>query len=71
MKLRMYLMQSGQTSVEYLLMRVVSVSLGLTFFKKVEGYLLTNQDSYMNVQLQFYKKLFDPQQGYKTYRLPR
>jgi hypothetical protein len=50
---------------------VVSVSLGLTFFKKFEGYLLTNQDSYMNIHLQFYKQLFDPQLGYKKFRLPR
>ena len=71
MKLRMYLKQGGQTSVEYLLMLVVSISLGLTFFKKFEGYLLTNQDSYMNIQLQFYKQLFDPQLGYKKFRLPR
>jgi len=47
------------------------VSLGLTFFKKFEGYLLTNQDSYMNIHLQFYKQLFDPQLGYKKFRLPR
>ena len=71
MKLQMYLKQGGQTSVEYLLMLVVSISLGLTFFKKFEGYLLTNQDSYMNIQLQFYKQLFDPQLGYKKFRLPR
>ena len=71
MKLRMYLKQVGQTSVEYLLMMVVAVSLGLTFFKKFEGFLLTNQDSYMNTHLQFYKQLFDPQLGYKKFRLPR
>ncbi len=71
MKLRMFLKQKGQTSVEYLLMLVMAVGLGLTFFKKFQGYLLTNQDSYINIHMTFYKQLFDPQLGYKRFRLPR
>jgi hypothetical protein len=71
MKLRLFLKQKGQTSVEYLLMLVMAVGLGLTFFKKFQGYLLTNQDSYINIHMTFYKQLFDPQLGYKRFRLPR
>jgi len=71
MKFRRFFKQKGQTSVEYMLMIVVSVGIGLTFFKKFEGYLLTNPDSYMNIQMEFYKNLYDPQFGYKKYRLPR
>jgi hypothetical protein len=71
MKLRFLLNKLGQTSVEYLLMLVVSIGLGLTFFKKFEGYLLTNPNSYMNIQMEYYKALYDPAQGLKKYRLPR
>jgi hypothetical protein len=52
-------------------MLVVSIGLGLTFFKKFEGYLLTNPNSYMNIQIEYYKALYDPEQGLKKYRLPR
>lgn len=71
MKLKEFLKQKGQTSVEYLLMLVVSIGLGLTFFKKFEGYLLTNPNSYMRIQMDYYKALYDPAQGLKRYALPR
>lgn len=71
MKLRTYLKQRGQTSVEYMLMLIVAVGLGLTFFKNFQKFLLTNPDSYINIHMTFYKALFDPQLGYKKFRLPR
>lgn len=71
MKLRVILKDKGQTSVEYLLLMAVSIGLGMTFFKKFEGYMLTNPNSYMNVQMEFYRRLYDPASGLKKYRLPR
>lgn len=71
MKLQTLLKEYGQTSVEYLLMLAVSVGLGITFFKKFEGYLVTNPNSYMNIQMEYYKRLYDPASGLKRYRLPR
>lgn len=71
MKLSNYLKEKGQTSIEYMLMIVVCVSLGLTFFKSFQKYLLTNEDSYINIHMQFYKAMFDPQFQYKKFRLPR
>ena len=69
--IRDLLKEYGQTSVEYLLMLAVSVGLGITFFKKFEGYLLTNPNSYLNIQMEYYKRLYDPSNGLKRYRLPR
>ena len=71
MKLSRYLIQKGQTSVEYLLMLAMAVSLGLLVFKNFQKFLLTNPDSYINNQMNYYKGLFDPEQGYKRFRLPR
>lgn len=71
MKLRTFLKEKGQTSVEYILMISVSVSIGTVLFKKLEAYMLTNPDSYVNKQLDIYKKLYDPATGLKKYRLPR
>jgi hypothetical protein len=71
MKLRTYLKEKGQTSVEYILMLAVSVSMGVALLKKTEAFLITNPDSYMNTQLKIYTSLFDPQNLYKKYPLPR
>lgn len=72
MNLRKFLGKKGQTSVEYILMLSVSVAMGVSFFKKFEGYLLTNDDAYMKLQIQAYTKIFiDPDLRFKTYRLPR
>jgi hypothetical protein len=37
--------QKGQTATEYLLMLAVAASLGMTAFKKLQAYLLTNPNS--------------------------
>lgn len=71
MKLRKFLKDKGQTSIEYILMLAVSVGLGLTFMKNFQAYLIDNPDSYINIHMKFYKDLFDPDLGYKKYRLPR
>lgn len=42
------LRQEGQASVEYILLIIVMISLSITFFHKVEGYILTNPDSMLN-----------------------
>jgi hypothetical protein len=71
MKIKAFLKNSGQTSLEYLLLVAVSVGLGLVFFKKFQQYLLDNPNSYIKTQLKFYERLFDPSMNYKKYRLPR
>lgn len=68
---RLSLNQLGQTSVEYLLVIVVSVGLCMTFYKKFKGFLLDNPDSYMSSHMKLYSALFDPSLNYKKYRLPR
>lgn len=50
--------QLGQTAMEYLLMVVVSIGLGITFKKKMTAYFLTNPNSFINKSLTNYKNLF-------------
>jgi len=73
MKLPRILKQSGQTSMEYLLMLAVSIGLGMTFMKKVQEYLVDNPNSYINNYLNSYKEIFSSGSpgGYKRYRIPR
>ncbi len=71
MMLRRFLNKKGQTAVEYLLVMSVSIGLGLTFFKKFQKYMLDNPNSYINIHMQFYKNMYDPNHGFKKYRLPR
>lgn len=71
MNLRKYLGKKGQTSVEYILMLSVVVSMGVAFFKQFKAYLIENPDSYIKTHLKLYEKLYDKQYGYKVYRLPR
>ena len=67
MKPKTFLKDKGQTSIEYLLVVVVSLGLCMTFFKKFEGYL----DTHTTLHLKLYKALFDPELNYKKFRLPR
>ncbi len=71
MRVLFLLREKGQTSVEYLLVVAVAVSMCVTFFKKFQGYLLDNPNSYMNGQKAFYQKMFDPQLKYKRFYLRR
>jgi hypothetical protein len=72
MNLRKFLGKKGQTSVEYILMISVSVSMGVAVFKKLEAYLITSDTSYIKTHINIYTKIFmDPDLRFKTYRLPR
>lgn len=73
MKVLRFLTEKGQTAVEYLLILSVSIALALTFFRKLNEYFFdtNNPKSYMAVHMRFYKELYDPQHGYKKFRLPR
>jgi Flp pilus assembly pilin Flp len=51
--------QKGQTSVEYILMIVVVSILSMSVFKKLEGYLISNPDSFKNTYLGKYKNMFE------------
>jgi hypothetical protein len=46
-----FLNQKGQTAVEYMLILVVAITIGLTFKKKMEQFVLTNPDSTLSKQL--------------------
>jgi hypothetical protein len=71
MKIQHFLLEKGQTSLEYALVIAVSAGLGLTFLKKFKGYMLDNPDSYVRLQLKLYERMFDPSLNYKRFRLPR
>lgn len=57
----------GQTSVEYILMIVVMVSIMTGLFKQLEGYMVTNPDSMFNNIIKV--QSFDP--SFKNFRLRR
>jgi hypothetical protein len=70
--------QSGQTSVEYILLVSVMIMLSFTFFEKVNGYILTNPDSMINKYLNQSQRFFGSDStgggidgNYKTFSLPR
>lgn len=50
--------QFGQTSIEYILLILVVVTVGFSFFKKVDEYLVSNPDSLINVYLDSFKEAF-------------
>jgi hypothetical protein len=66
--------KKGQTSVEYLFLIFVSISLGLLLFKKLNDYFLKNPDSFVNQQLSSFKGFSDAGgNSYKKFplRLPK
>ena len=71
MKIRDFLKEKGQTSIEYMLMIAMSASMGVVAFKKFNAYILDNPDSYIRSHLKISEQMFDPQLNYKKFRLPR
>jgi uncharacterized protein (UPF0333 family) len=61
----------GQTSLEYLLLLVVSAGIGMTFFKKFSGYLVDNPDSLIAGYIGGYKRILNSQQNFKRYYVPK
>ena len=64
--------QRGQTSVEYLLMIAVSITLGITFKKRMEEYFFKNPNSFIAGSIRNYRVLFAGNPGdrpYKTFRV--
>lgn len=55
------------------MMLAVSVGLGVTFFKKVNEYLITNPNSFLSSSLNQYKQVLGSggPGAYKRYRVPR
>lgn len=67
-RLRFYLNQKGQTAVEYLLMTAVSVSLGVTFTRKVADILVDNPDSFIQAYISRYNNLLNARGGNRPYK---
>ncbi len=65
------LKQQGQTSMEYLLVVVVAAGLGMTFLKKMDDYLLTNPDSYINGYLNSFNQILKTDPRYKQFPMPK
>lgn len=61
--------EQGQTAIEYLLIMVVSISLGLTFLKKMDEYVLSNPQGLIGGPLNQFKSQLnqDPTGRYKTF----
>jgi len=69
--------EKGQTSVEYVLLLVVMISLSITFFNKVNDFVINNPDSIVNRYLGGFRNVFGSSSSagvsaqYKRFRLPR
>ncbi len=71
MTLRKFLKQTGQTSIEYLLVLTVSVGLGYATFKKLDEWFLTNPNSYIGGQLTMFRSILNTSPRYERYSVPR
>lgn len=64
--------QRGQTAIEYLLIMVVAVGLGITFFNKMKDYFQNNPNSFIGRSLNNYRAVL--QSGgprYKKFQVPK
>jgi hypothetical protein len=57
--MKKWLNQKGQTSVEYIMMIALVAVVSMSVFRKVEGYLISNPDSFKNRYLGQYKNMFE------------
>lgn len=49
--MKRFLGRRGQTSVEYMLILVVAITIGISFKKKMEEFMLNNPNSFISSQL--------------------
>lgn len=66
---RFFKFERGQTSTEYMLVIVIAASLGITFMKKMDDYVIKNPQGLIGKPLkQFKDKLDQDSQGrYRVY----
>lgn len=60
----------GQTSVEYLLLLVVSIGLGVTFYKKMDEYMIKSPNSFIAKSLNSYKEALNTDPNGRFSRFP-
>lgn len=60
----------GQTSIEYLLLIVVAVSIGLAFMKKMDEYLIQNPDGTIGKPLKEFKSSLNSDTNGRYSRFP-
>jgi hypothetical protein len=70
MKLKMRNSQEGQTAVEYLLMVVVAVGLGITLFNRLDEYLIKNPNGMIAKPLKHFKNLINTDSTGRYRRFP-
>ena len=70
MILKMRKSQKGQTAVEYLLMVVVAVSLGITLFNRLDEYLIKNPNGMIAKPLKQFKNLMNSDSSGRYRRFP-
>lgn len=61
--------EKGQTTIEYLLVLVVSIGLGVIFTKKMGEYFVGNPNSYMNNQLKVLDSVLKTDPRFKRFRI--
>lgn len=49
--MKRFLSKKGQTSIEYMLILVVAISIGMAFKAKMEDFMLKNPNSFVSKQL--------------------
>ena len=64
--------QTGQTSVEYILLIVVAVSFGLTFARKMDDFLIKNPNGIIGAPIKKFKQSLDKDSSgrFRYYDLP-
>jgi hypothetical protein len=67
---RIFKIQRGQTSVEYLLLIVVAISLGLTFMKKMDEYVIKNPNGIIGKPLKSFKSSLESDTSGRYSRFP-
>jgi hypothetical protein len=70
MNLRKFFSHKGQTSVEYILILSVAISLGITVFNKLNEHLVDNPNGMIGKPLNSFKKQLDSSGRYRQYPMP-
>jgi hypothetical protein len=68
---RFFKNEIGQTSMEYMLLLLVAASIGFSFKKKMEEFLVSNPNSLITKHINDLTTLFESDPKYRTFSILR
>jgi Flp pilus assembly pilin Flp len=68
--MRRFLKEKGQTAIEYILLVAIMAMIAVAFFKAIERYMVSNPNSFLSNQLNYYRRFLGQDPKFERFRIP-